>query len=111
MYTVTFTFEQEGIAPVVLKDVEPGASLLELALENDISLHHNCGGVCACSSCHSYVIKGAEHLEEKSEREKDFLEVAVNPRPESRLSCQSILLEGEGNIGVIIPDQRLVPDE
>ena len=55
MYTIKFKFEQKGLSPVILNDVEPGQSLLEVALKNDIELHHNCGGVCACSTCHLYV--------------------------------------------------------
>jgi len=105
MYTVKFSFEQKGLEPVTLTNVEPGQSLLELALKNDIELHHNCGGVCACTTCHLYVQKGMEFLEEISDKEEDFIDRAVNPRLNSRLGCQSVLLEGEGEIQATIPDQ------
>jgi len=59
MYNITFKFEQKGLEPVTLENIEAGQSLLEIALTNDIELHHNCGGVCACSTCHLYVEKGA----------------------------------------------------
>lgn len=105
MYTVRFNFEQKGLEPVILAEVEPGQSLLELALRNDIDLHHNCGGVCACTTCHLYVEKGMNYIDEISDREEDFIDRAVNPRLNSRLGCQSLLLEGDGEIEVILPDQ------
>lgn len=105
MYTIKFKFEQKGLSPVILNDIEPGQSLLEVALKNDIELHHNCGGVCACSTCHLYVEKGAGFLEELSDREEDFIDRAVSPRLNSRLGCQCLLNEGEGEVEVTLPDQ------
>lgn len=105
MYTVKFNFEEKGQEPKILENVEPGQSLLELALINDIELHHNCGGVCACTTCHLYVEKGMEFIDELSDREEDFIDRAVNPRLNSRLGCQSLLLEGNGVIEVTLPDQ------
>ena len=105
MYTIRFNFEQSGLEPVTLTQVKPGQSLLEVALINDIELHHNCGGVCACSTCHLYVNKGEELLEEISDKEEDFIDRAVNPRLNSRLGCQCILQEGSGIIEVTLPDQ------
>jgi ferredoxin, 2Fe-2S len=105
MFTVTYKFEQKGLQPVTISNVEDGQSLLEVALTNDIELHHNCGGVCACSTCHLYVEQGEDFLEELSDKEEDFIDRAVNPRLNSRLGCQCVLLEGEGNIVVTLPDQ------
>ena len=105
MYTIRFNFEQKGLEPKVLENVEPGQSLLELALKNDIELHHNCGGVCACTTCHLYVQAGMEHIDEITDREEDFIDRAVNPRLNSRLGCQSLLLDGSGQLEVLIPDQ------
>jgi 2Fe-2S ferredoxin len=105
MYTVTFKFEQKGLEPVTLTNIAPDDSLLEVALKNDIELHHNCGGVCACSTCHLYVEKGEDFLEELTDREEDFIDRAVNPRLSSRLGCQCVLLEGSGEIVVTLPDQ------
>jgi 2Fe-2S ferredoxin len=105
MYTVTFKFEQKGLEPVTINDVDPDQSILEVALTNDIELHHNCGGVCACSTCHVYVQKGEDFLEELSDKEEDFIDRAINPRLNSRLGCQCVLLEGDGEIEVTLPDQ------
>lgn len=105
MYTIKFNFEEKGKEPVVLDNIEAGNSLLEVALMNDIELHHNCGGVCACTTCHLYVEKGIEHLEELSDREEDFIDRAVNPKLNSRLGCQSLLLDGDGVVEVLLPDQ------
>ena len=105
MYNVTFKFEQKGLEPVTIKDIEPGFSVLEVALKNDIELHHNCGGVCACSTCHVYLEKGEDAVEELSDKEEDFIDRAVNPRLNSRLGCQCVLQEGTGEIIVTLPDQ------
>ncbi len=105
MYTITFKFEQKGVEPVTLTGIAPDQSILEVALKNDIELHHNCGGVCACSTCHLYVDKGDEFLEELSDREEDFIDRAVSPRLNSRLGCQCVLQEGSGEISVTLPDQ------
>jgi ferredoxin, 2Fe-2S len=105
MYTITYKFEQKGLEPVTLNNVPAGKSLLELALENDINLHHNCGGVCACSTCHLYIEKGENLVEELSDREEDFIDRAVSPRLNSRLGCQCVLLNGTGELVVTLPDQ------
>jgi len=105
MYTIKFNFEQPGLEPITLTDIEDGQSLLEVALKNDIELHHNCGGVCACSTCHLYVEKGENFLEELSDKEEDFIDRAVNPKLSSRLGCQCLLHEGGGVVEVTLPDQ------
>ena len=105
MYKITFRFEQKGLEPVVLENIESGQSILEVALKNDIELHHNCGGVCACSTCHLYIDKGESFVEELSDKEEDFIDRAVNPRLNSRLGCQCLLNEGGGVIEVTLPDQ------
>jgi 2Fe-2S ferredoxin len=105
MYTITYKFEQKGLSPITFEHVEAGQSLLEIALKNEINLHHNCGGVCACSTCHLYVEAGNDFLEELSDREEDFIDRAVNPRINSRLGCQCVLQDGAGEIMVTVPDQ------
>ena len=106
MYTIKFKFQENCKEPVTLSNIEPDQSLLELALKNVIELHHNCCGVCACSTCHLYVNKGEEYLEELSDKEEDFIDRAVNPRINSRLGCQCVLLDEEdGEVEVTLPDQ------
>ena len=105
MYTITFNFEQKGLDKITLTGIEPDQSLLEIALKNDIELHHNCSGVCACSTCHLYVNKGEEHLEEMTDKEEDFVDRAINPRLNSRLGCQCVLHPGDGQVEVTLPDQ------
>ncbi len=108
MATIKFTFEDKTIAPVTVNDVPLDTSILEVTEENDIHLNHNCGGVCACSTCHVYVTKGDEYLEEISDKEEDFVDRAINPRLESRLGCQCVILEEDAVIEVEIPDQRRI---
>jgi len=105
MYNITFNFEQKGLEAITITNIEADQSILEVALKNNIELHHNCGGVCACSTCHLYVESGENFIEELSDREEDFIDRAVNPRLNSRLGCQCLLFEGNGNITVTIPDQ------
>ena len=105
MYNVTFNFEQKGLEKITVSGIDPDQSLLEIALKNDIDLHHNCGGVCACSTCHLYVNKGEENMEEMSDKEEDFVDRAISPRLNSRLGCQCVLHPGEGDIEVTLPDQ------
>ena len=105
MYTIKVKFEEKGKAPVELKNIQADQSLLEVCLDNGIELHHNCGAVCACSTCHLYVDGGMEFLEELSDKEEDFIDRAVNPRINSRLGCQCVLQEGEGIVEVTLPDQ------
>jgi 2Fe-2S ferredoxin len=108
MATIKFTFEDKNIAPVTIEGVEEGLSILEVAEENDIHLNHNCGGVCACSTCHLYVLGGEDYLEEISDKEEDFIDRAINPRLESRLGCQCVILDEGAVIEVEIPDQSRI---
>lgn len=105
MYSIKVNFEQKGLESVTLDNIAADQSLLEVMLDNGIELHHNCGAVCACSTCHLYVNKGMEHLAELSDKEEDFIDRAVSPRIESRLGCQCEIQEGTGIIEVTLPDQ------
>jgi len=105
MYNITFKFEQKGLEPVTIENVAAGQSILEVALKNNIDLHHNCGGVCACSTCHLYLDRGENLVEELSDKEEDFIDRAINPRLSSRLGCQCLLIEDGGEIAVTLPDQ------
>ena len=108
MATVKFNFEDKSIEPVEVKDVESGFSILEVAEDNGVHLNHNCGEVCACSTCHVYIDKGEADLEEISDREEDFIDRAISPRIESRLGCQCVIIKDDADIEVTIPDQSLI---
>ncbi len=108
MATVKFTFEDPDIKPRTIENVPEGESILDVAEDNDIHLNHNCGGVCACSTCHVYVESGDDSLEEISDKEEDFIDRAINPRLESRLGCQCVILDEDAQIEVQIPDQSRI---
>jgi 2Fe-2S ferredoxin len=108
MAKVLFRFEDANIETKMVDNAEAGYSILELTEDYDVHLNHNCGGVCACSTCHIYVEKGEEYLEEISDKEEDFIDRAINPRVESRLGCQCIILDEDAEIEVIIPDQSQI---
>ena len=103
-YKVTFKFEVGDREPEV-HEAEEGESILDIALDNDIDLHHNCGGVRACSTCHVYIDQGMDHLPEITDEEEDFIDRAVNPKLNSRLACQCEIVDGD--VEVTIPDQSV----
>lgn len=111
MFRIKIIFEQPEFSVVTLENIEPGQTLLEVCLKNDIELHHNCGGVCACSTCHLLVQKGEEHLEPVSKKEKDFIERAIDPGPNSRLGCQCLLINRKGYVEIIIPNQSRLNED
>jgi len=82
-------------------DVEPGISICDAALQNDIELEHACEKSCACTTCHVYVREGFDSLEESTELEDDYLDKAWGLDPDSRLSCQAIV--GDEDLVIEIP--------
>ena len=104
MPAITFLFEEKDKNPVKA-EIFPGESILEVALDNEVSLNHNCGGVCGCSTCHVYIEQGEDDLPEISDREEEYVDRARNPRYNSRLACQCKLDEEGGALVVTIPDQ------
>jgi 2Fe-2S ferredoxin len=46
-----------------------------------------------------------ESIDEITDKEEDFIDRAMNPRLNSRLGCQSLLLDGDGEIEITLPDQ------
>ena len=75
-------------------------SILDLALDHHVDLEHNCGGNCACATCHVIVKKGMDALSPKTEEEEDQLEDADGLTLDSRLACQAIV---RGEVVVEIP--------
>ncbi len=72
-------------------EVEPGITICDAALENDIDIEHACEKSCACTTCHVIVREGFDSLEEATELEEDYLDKAWGVEPDSRLSCQSVV--------------------
>ena len=69
-------------------EVDEGTVILDAALNNNIQLDHNCGGNCACSTCHIVVEEGIDTLGEPTEDELDMLDEAEGLTDKSRLACQ-----------------------
>jgi 2Fe-2S ferredoxin len=82
-----------------------GQSILEAAMAQGLALDHACGGVCACSTCHVKVHRGAECLSAASEDELDQLDEARDVGLESRLGCQARLLRrpADGVVEIAVP--------
>ena len=76
-------------------DGSPGVSLLDNLLEQGIDVEHACEKSCACTTCHVIVREGFGSLSEASEDEEDLLDRAWGLTPQSRLSCQAIVADGE----------------
>jgi 2Fe-2S ferredoxin len=104
MHRVTFlplkkTVEVDDSKYPLADHGKPG-SLLDIALANGIELEHNCGGSCACTTCHVIVREGAENLSEMAEDEEDRLDMAEGLTIHSRLGCQAVV---RGDVVVEIP--------
>ncbi len=80
--------EHNGKEHVV--DVKPGMSVMEGAVKNLIpGIDADCGGACACATCHVYVDQAwTSKLEPMQEMEKTMLDFAEGVETNSRLSCQ-----------------------
>lgn len=105
MHRVTFlplnkTIEVDDSKYPLADHGKPG-SLLDIALANGIELEHNCGGSCACTTCHVIVREGAENLSEMVEDEEDRLDLAEGLTIRSRLGCQAVV---RGDVVVEIPE-------
>ena len=64
--------------------------------------------MCACSTCHIYLQKGDQFIEEISDKEEDFIDRAIDPRLESRLACQCIILDENAVLQVEVPNQSRI---
>ena len=77
-------------------------SFLDVAENYGIFLDHACGGVCACTTCHLFVLTGAATLTESQEKELDRLDLAPGLQLNSRLGCQAVI-QKPGTYVVEIP--------
>jgi 2Fe-2S ferredoxin len=87
-------------------EVPVGSSILEAAQKLEAPEGYACGGVCACSTCHVYVVKGASLLSDMGDEENDILDKAFDVRATSRLGCQS-RIETDGELEVEITRESL----
>lgn len=104
LHKITFLFEADPQKSIEVQAVS-GETILEVAKENEIELCHNCGGVCACTTCHVYIESGMGNLSEMSTREEDYVDGAINPKIESRLACQCEIF---GDVVLTVPDQSRI---
>ena len=91
-------------------EVKPGMTVMEGARDNGVpGIDADCGGACACSTCHVYVAKDwVEKLPAKDPMEEDMLDFAWNPDPEtSRLTCQIKVTEALDGLVVNIPEKQI----
>jgi ferredoxin, 2Fe-2S len=89
----------------VTVEAQKGESILEAAESAGAQVGHSCGGVCACSTCHVYVRKGLDSLSEQQDDEADRLDMGFDVKPNSRLSCQTML--GDEDVEVFISPESL----
>lgn len=85
-------------------EARTGDTLLDVALDNEIDLEHDCGGNCACTTCHVLIQEGAENLSLMEEVEEDRLCTALKRQPNSRLGCQALV---RGDVTVSLPAEDL----
>jgi 2Fe-2S ferredoxin len=71
-------------------EAEVGSTVMETAIRNGVTgIVAECGGACACATCHVYVDEAwFERLPKRSPEEEDMLDFAFDAKPNSRLSCQ-----------------------
>jgi 2Fe-2S ferredoxin len=74
-------------------EAEPGSSICDALLTNDIEIEHACEKSCACTTCHVIVREGFNSLVPAEEMEEDLLDKAWGLEPNSRLSCQAVVAD------------------
>jgi ferredoxin, 2Fe-2S len=85
-----------------------GTTLMETAIEHGVQgIVAQCGGACACATCHVYVAPAwFERLPQREEMEEGMLECAWQPRPNSRLSCQVHVTADLDGLELTVPQQQ-----
>ena len=89
-------------------DVANGLSVMEGAVQNDIpGIDADCGGGMACATCHVYVKEEwFDKLPIKEDGEEDMLDMAFEPKKNSRLSCQLTVTDELDGLTVNIPSKQ-----
>lgn len=88
--------------------VEPGLTVMEAAKLNDIAgIEAECGGACACATCHVYIDAAwREQAGKPAAMEEDMLDFAFDVREESRLACQIKVTAALDGLVVKVPDKQ-----
>ena len=83
-------------------------SVMEGALQNNIpGIDADCGGACACATCHVYVDeKWFGKLQTKEDAEQDMLDMAFEPKKNSRLACQITATDELDGLVVKMPSKQ-----
>ncbi len=89
-------------------DVKPGYSVMEGAVKNNVpGIDADCGGACACATCHVYVDPAWEpKTGTQNAMEASMLDFAENVKPNSRLSCQIKVTEELDGLVVHMPESQ-----
>ena len=89
-------------------EVPNGLTVMEGAVQNDIpGIDADCGGGMACATCHVYVKEDwLDKLPTKEDGEEDMLDMAYEPKQNSRLSCQLIVSDELDGLEVTIPEKQ-----
>ena len=98
--------EHNGKSHVV--EVPNGLNVMEGAVQNNIpGIDADCGGSCACATCHVYVDeKWFKKLNKKESAEEDMLDMAYEPNKLSRLSCQITIVDELDGLVVKMPSKQ-----
>ena len=91
-----------------LIEVQNGLTVMEGAVKNRIpGIDADCGGACACATCHVYVKKNwINKLPPKEDTEEDMLDFAFDVRENSRLSCQLTVSDDLDGLAVDLPEKQ-----
>jgi ferredoxin, 2Fe-2S len=105
MAKITY-IEHDGTEHVV--DVKPGQSVMEGAVKHNIpGIDADCGGACACATCHVYVDPAwISKTGEKSSMEESMLDFAESVEDNSRLSCQIKVTDDLDGLVVRMPESQ-----
>ena len=98
--------EQNGKSKTI--EVDNGLTVMEGAVQNNIpGIDADCGGGMACATCHVYVKEEwLNKLPTKEDGEEDMLDMAFEPKNNSRLSCQLIISDELDGLEVYIPSKQ-----
>ncbi len=98
--------DQQGNSKTI--EVENGLSVMEGAIQNDIpGIDADCGGSMACATCHVYVEeKWLVKLPKAEDGEVDMIDMAFEPKKNSRLSCQLIVSDELDGLQVTTPEKQ-----